>query len=177
MGREDDSEDAARQRRAKFLEPTLARFFLDQISQRSIVRRDRGLTQVVLQPVGAIGKRLGRQLLHDALEAVDIDLAAVHPQRQVQCKQQDRIAERVGRRLRPHPIQNRAEHRGVDRAGRKYRHFTAMLAEEKSYGTRSCGGYLLTCPIDDARFNRLYFGATRSAREQQVGDRRIDQAG
>src|SRR5277367_1130731 len=139
MGRENDSEDAARHRRAKFLEATVARFFLDQISQRSIVRRDCGLTQVALQPVGAIGKRLGGQLLYDALEALDIDLAAVHPQRQIQRKQQDRIAERVGRRLRPHPIQNRAEHRGVDRASRKYRHSTAMLAEEKSYGTRSPG--------------------------------------
>ena len=75
------------QRRAKFLEAALARFLLDQRCDRSLVRRDCGLAQVVRQPLGAIGKRLGRQLLHDALETVEIDLAAVDPQRQIQREQ------------------------------------------------------------------------------------------
>ena len=87
MGREDHAEDAAGERRAKFLEAALARFVLDQILERALVRRDCGLTQVVLEPIGAVGKRLGRQLLHDALEALEIDLAPVHPQRQIQREQ------------------------------------------------------------------------------------------
>ncbi len=135
--------------RVKFLEAAAARLLLNQRRERMLVCRDFGFTQIILEPLGTVGKRFGCQLLHQALEAVEIDLAAVHSQRQIQRKQQNRIAERVGRRLRPHPIQNRAEHRGVDRAGRLETPLDAacvpmpatatMLAEVKSYVTRLSG--------------------------------------
>jgi hypothetical protein len=87
MGREHHAEDATGKRPAKLLEAALARLLLNQGRDRPLVRRDRVFTQVIRQPLGAVSKRLRRQALHQTLESIEIDLAAVDPQRQIQCEE------------------------------------------------------------------------------------------
>ena len=79
MGCEHNAEDVAGEGRAKILEAARARLPLDQRVDRLLVRRARGFTKIVRQPLGAVGERLRRQPLHQTLKSVESDLPAVDP--------------------------------------------------------------------------------------------------